>query len=198
MKLAILLSGRGSNFLSISKAIKNGKLNAEIVLVASNKADAKGLQKAMNMGYNTQVFDRSKFVEGREFANFILEEFDRYRVEYVVLAGYLRKIPPRVIKSYHNKIINIHPALLPKFGGKGMYGLNVHQSVLEARETHTGVTVHFVDDKYDHGEIIMQKSIPVFDDDTPEKLSTRVLKLEHSFYPEVLESISKQKYKGVE
>ena len=192
MRIAVFLSGRGSNFLSIVNAIKNGKLNAEIVLVASNKAEAKGLEKADDLGYRTKVFNRSEFDDGRKFADCMIEAFDKNSVDYIVLAGYLRKMPPRVIKLYENKIINIHPALLPKFGGKGMYGINVHKKVIEAQEKVTGVTVHFVDDKYDHGEIISQSTIPVLDSDTPDSLAARVLELEHTFYPEVLQFISRQ------
>jgi phosphoribosylglycinamide formyltransferase-1 len=190
LNIAIFLSGRGSNFLSISDSIKSGKLNAKIVLVGSNNADAVGLQKAQESGYNTQVFNRQEFGDGKKFAKFMDDEFSKFGVEYIVLAGYLRKMPPRIIETYKDRIINIHPALLPKFGGKGMYGLHVHNSVLEAGESETGVTIHFVDNKYDNGNIIAQKSIPVLTDDTPETLSARVLELEHSFYPEVLQKIA--------
>ena len=198
MRIAIFLSGRGSNFLSISDSIKADRLNAEIVLVASNKFDALGLASATQIGYHTQVFNRAEFDTGKKFARFMLAELNRYRVDYIVLAGYLRKIPPRVIDLYTDRIINIHPALLPKFGGKGMYGLAVHQSVLEAGETESGVTVHYVDNNYDNGAIIAQKTVPVLAGDSPERLSARVLELEHSFYSEVLEKIASKHNQQVE
>ncbi len=195
MNIAIFLSGRGSNFVSIAEAIKKGELDAKIVLVASNRPDANGLKTARAMGLPTAVFNRSEFDDGGSFADFMLEKLEEHNADYIVLAGYLRLMPPRVVRAYRNKIVNIHPALLPKFGGKGMYGMNVHRSVLESGEKETGVTVHYVNEKYDQGEIIAQERVVVKPDDTVEKLARRVLEVEHRFYPEILQKISQESYK---
>lgn len=187
MNLAVFLSGRGSDFKAILDATRSGKLNARVVLVISNNPDAGGLKIADASGIPTAVFDRSQYADGAEFGGEMLAALREKRVELIALAGYLRKIPPTVIRAYPRRILNIHPALLPKFGGKGMFGLNVHQAVIAAGETESGVTIHLVDEVYDHGEIVAQSRIPVRSDDTAESLASRVLDLEHSFYPEVLQ-----------
>jgi len=195
MNIAVFLSGHGSNFESIAAAIERGDLNASIVLVASNRSNARGLQTAKEMELHTAVFDRKKFSEGKDFADYMLKVLHEHKTDYIVLAGYLRKIPPRVVRVYRNRITNIHPALLPKFGGQGMYGMNVHNAVIESGDKETGVTVHFVDEIYDHGEIIDQVRVPVPDDSTPESLAAMVLKHEHRFYPQVLQCLSDEFHK---
>lgn len=189
MNLAIFLSGRGSNFLSIAKAIECGDLSAEITLVASNREDAAGLETARQRNIPTVVFDRKRFDQGSEFGSFMLSKLSEHEVDFIALAGYLRKIPPMVIKRYSNRIVNIHPALLPRYGGKGMYGMAVHQAVIESGDTVSGVTIHFVDEIYDNGEIIHQEEVPVLPGDTAEKLAARVLKVEHRLYPAILQEL---------
>ena len=147
MNIAVFLSGAGSNFESIASAIERNELRAVITLVASNKSDAVGLAKAQRMGIRTAVFNRKEFTNGKLFADFIQTRLKECSVDLIVLAGYLRKIPPKVIRAYYNRIVNIHPALLPEFGGKGMYGMNVHHAVIESKVNQTGVTVHYVDEK---------------------------------------------------
>ncbi|MBM3325796.1 MAG: phosphoribosylglycinamide formyltransferase [Calditrichaeota bacterium] len=186
MNLAVYLSGRGSNFEAILAAIDAGSLNAKIVLVVSNNPDAQGLRTAERRGIATAVFERDKFASGEEFAGAMLNKLNEHKVEFIALAGYMRKIPPAVIRAYSKRIVNIHPALLPKFGGKGMYGHFVHEAVIAAGEKETGVTIHYVDEIYDHGVIIAQCPVPVMPDDTPETLAQRTLAAEHKFYPEVL------------
>jgi phosphoribosylglycinamide formyltransferase-1 len=186
MNLAIFLSGTGTNFKAIAAAVGNGDIPARITLVASNKPDAPGLEAAKMMGLNTIIFQREEFPDGSSFAEYMLEVLKHHDVQLIVLAGYLRMIPPLVVRIFRKRIINIHPALLPDFGGKGMYGMNVHRAVIGSGVEETGVTVHYVDEKYDHGEIIAQQRVPVMLGDTPETLAARVLKVEHEFYPQVI------------
>ena len=189
MNLAIFLSGTGTNFKAIAAAIGNGYIPARITLVASNKPDAPGLEAARELGFNTIIFQREEFPDGCSFAEYILEALNRYEVQLIVLAGYLRKIPPRVVRVFKKRIINVHPALLPDFGGKGMYGMNVHRAVIGSGVKETGVTVFYVDEEYDRGEIIAQRKVPVMPDDTPEMLAARVLKVEHELYPQVIKQL---------
>jgi phosphoribosylglycinamide formyltransferase-1 len=186
---AIFLSGRGSNMTAILDAIDNRKLDAKVVLVASNNSDAPGLRVAEDRGIPTAVFDRSAYEDGEEFATYMLFTLAEHKVDLIVLAGYLRRIPPKVVTSYKRRIINIHPALLPRHGGKGMFGMNVHRAVIESGEKETGVTIHYVDEIYDHGAVIAQRTVPVLPDDTPESLAQRVLVVEHQIYPEVLQML---------
>lgn len=186
VNLAVFLSGTGTNFTAIAEAANEGRIPVIITLVAGNKPDAPGLQKARYMNIPTALFMRPDFPDGKSFADYMLSVLRKYDVDLIALAGYMRKIPPRVIRAYRNRIVNIHPALLPRFGGKGMYGMTVHRAVIEAGVTETGVTVHYVDEEYDRGEIIEQRLVPVQPDDTPETLAARVLKVEHELYPEVL------------
>lgn len=192
MNLAIFLSGTGSNFLAIARAIESGKLAANIRLVASNCATAPGLHKARELKIKTIVFNRLDFESGKDFADYMLTELRAAQIDLIALSGYLRKIPPRVVRAFDHRVVNIHPALLPKYGGKGMYGLNVHRAVIEAGETQTGVTIHFINDQYDEGEIIAQSLVPVLPDDTPEVLAQRVLKVEHQFYAQVLNDLARK------
>lgn len=186
MKIAVFLSGRGSGFESLHDAIESGSVLAKIEFVASNHNKAYGLKTAEELGIERYVFNRKEFDFGKDFSDYMLKTLRNHEIDLIVLAGYLRKIPPRIVREYSKKIINIHPALLPKYGGKGMYGLNVHKAVLAAGEIESGVTVHYVDEIYDNGEIIDQIKVPVLKDDTAETLAARILKTEHSFYPKVL------------
>lgn len=189
MNLAILLSGRGSNFESIYEATQDGRLPAKIRLVASNNPKAIGLKTARSCDIPTCIFDRRRFDSGKDFTDFILKMFLDYEIDLIILAGYMRKIPPRVVREYDQRIINIHPALLPKFGGKGMYGIRVHEAVIDSGEKETGVTVHYVNEKYDEGKIIAQEKTRVLVGETAEELAKRVLQIEHDFYPQVIGEI---------
>jgi len=189
VKIAVFLSGRGSNFLSILTAIEENRLNASVGLVISNSADAGGLSYAEARGIPTAVFDRAEYADGSEFGRDMLELLLQEGIELIVLAGYLRKIPPVVIRAFSKRIVNIHPALLPKHGGKGMYGHFVHEAVIREGDVESGVTIHYVDEVYDRGEIIEQRRIPVLAGETPESLASRVLEVEHQLYPEVLQRL---------
>lgn len=188
LKIAVLGSGRGSNFQAIFSAIQDGKIPlAEIVLVITNNAGAGILDLARKHGIP------AVHLGNNQRADKLCELLHEAKVALVVLAGYMKKLDTRVVSAYRNRIINIHPALLPRFGGKGMYGLHVHDAVLRAGERESGATVHVVDEEYDHGRILLQQRVPVLDGDTPEALAQRVLSVEHSLYPDAIRLIAEGK-----
>lgn len=193
-KIAAFVSGGGSNLQSLIDASRAGKLSGEIVLVVSSKLKAYGLERARNAGIDTFVFRLKDYPGKDEAVSNLLAMLNEYQVEYISLAGYLKLLPEQVIKKYSGKITNIHPALLPKYGGTGMYGHFVHEAVLAAGDRESGATVHLVDEIYDHGKILLQKKVPVKPDDTPDSLAARVLTVEHQIYPEALDNLIKGKY----
>ena len=181
-KIAIFASGGGSNAEQFFKYYKENDL-ANITLVLSNKKNAYVIERAKSHHLPVKIFNKEDFYK----TSSILDLLKRYKIDVVVLAGFLWKIPNNLIKAFPNKIINIHPALLPKYGGKGMYGIHVHAAVIAANEKESGITIHLVNENYDEGKILAQKKCPVLENDTPEILAKRVLKLEHEFYPKVVE-----------
>ncbi|MDZ7260674.1 MAG: phosphoribosylglycinamide formyltransferase [candidate division KSB1 bacterium] len=187
LKLAVLASGRGSNFEAILKAIESGKLNAQVQVAISNNSTAGALEIARNHGIPAIHLSHKQFSTPEEFDEQLLKILSEHQVELVVLAGYMKMLSPRVVQQFKNRILNIHPALLPSFGGKGLYGIHVHQAVLDYGCKVTGVTVHLVDETYDTGPPVLQRCVPVLDDDTPETLAARVLEVEHQVYAEALQ-----------
>lgn len=188
-RLAVLLSGRGSNFKAIYQAIRDGNItNAEIAIVISNKADAKGLLFAKEVGLDARFIDPASFSSREDFDKHVVNILNSKQIDLVCLAGFMRIITPYFINAYKDKIINIHPSLLPSFPG-----LNAQKQALEYGVKITGCTVHFVDEKVDHGPIILQRAVPVFDDDDVESLSERILKEEHKIYPEAINLIVNDK-----
>jgi phosphoribosylglycinamide formyltransferase-1 len=183
IRIAILASGGGSNAHSIMTHFSNSEL-AQIVLVVTNKAGAGVLEKAAKYSVPTVVLGKGSSAERG-----LKEVLEGHRIDFVVLAGYLKIIPREVVALYNNKMVNIHPSLLPKFGGKGMYGMNVHRAVIEAGESESGMTIHWVNEKYDEGGIIFQGKVPVDHNETAESLQKKVLILEHKHYPEVIEKL---------
>jgi phosphoribosylglycinamide formyltransferase 1 len=185
-RLAVLASGRGSNLHAIIEHFDNlaRERVAKVVLVASNRADSPALIRAATASIDVAHFNPSD--DGSELLALLV----KFRVDLVVLAGYLKRIPPMVISEYAGRIINIHPALLPAFGGEGMYGARVHEAVIASGAEETGVTVHLVDDEYDRGPIIAQWRVPVEKSDTPDTLAARVLNVEHVVYPRVVEMVA--------
>jgi phosphoribosylglycinamide formyltransferase-1 len=166
---------------SLIAACLGGDVPAEPALVVSPKADTPAAIRAKSLGVRVAVVPRDEgYAEG--LRHLLQEE----RIEVVCLAGYMTLLPPEVVREYRGRILNIHPALLPKFGGKGMYGIRVHEAVLAAGEKESGCSVHFVTEEYDEGEVLLQKRCAVLPDDTPETLADRVLDLEHTAYPEAL------------
>jgi formyltetrahydrofolate-dependent phosphoribosylglycinamide formyltransferase len=195
-RLAVFISGSGTGLQSLIDASKRGDLSAQIVWVVSSKRDAYGLTRAENENIETFVYRRKKYNTSREAAEDLLARLKAHRVDYIALAGYLKLLPSDVVRAFPRGITNIHPALLPRYGGKGMYGMKVHEAVLAAGDRETGPTVHIVDEIYDHGKILEQVRIPVLADDTPESLSERVLLEEHKLYPKVLEKLIKGEYES--
>ena len=187
LRLAVLASGRGSNFEAILNNIKQGRLDASIRVVISNKASAGALEIARQNRIAAVHISKKQFPEQEQFDEQLLSILNEYQVNFVVLAGYLKMLSPIVVRKFKNRILNIHPALLPSFGGKGMYGIKVHEAVLDYGCKVSGVTVHLVDEKYDTGSPVLQRCVPVQDDDTPETLAARVLKEEHQIYTEALQ-----------
>jgi len=183
LKIGVLLSGSGTNLQSLIDSTKSGEINGEIAVVISDKEDAYGLERARMNGIDA-VFVDAKWYENRTaFNDEIVSVLKKHGVVLVVLAGYLKILSPEFIGEYRNKIINIHPSLIPSFCGKGYYGLRVHEAVIEYGAKITGATVHFVDEEADAGPIILQDAVEVYRDDTPEVLQQRVLKIEHRLLP---------------
>ena len=188
--LAVLASGGGTNFQAILDAIAGGRLDSEVVLVSSNKENAGALERGRKKGIRAEWVPPGDDYNDRIHS--LLEEVDP---DLLVLAGYLKLIAARTVQKWEGRILNIHPALLPAFGGKGMYGIHVHEAVLERGVKVTGVTVHVVDEVYDRGPIVAQRVVPVLDGDTPEVLQKRVLECEHELYPQVLQWFAEGKIK---
>src|SRR4051812_4504305 len=184
-RLAVLASGRGSNLQAIIEHFDNlaRERIAKVVLVASNRAEAPALLRAATASIDIASFDAA------DDGSTLLELLRKFRVDLVVLAGYLKRIPPAVVREYSGRIINIHPALLPAFGGEGMYGARVHEAVIGSGASESGVTVHLVDDEYDRGTIVAQWRVPVDKSDSAESLAARVLAVEHVVYPRVIEMV---------
>jgi phosphoribosylglycinamide formyltransferase 1 len=178
--LGILLSGRGSNFEAIADSIKAGKLHAEIAIVISNRADARGLESAKRRGLNAQLILSKGRVREEHDADVIMA-LKHAQVDLICLAGYMRLLSPEFIRAFPNRIINIHPSLLPAFPG-----MDAQKQALEYGVKVTGCTVHFVDEHLDHGPIILQKTVPVLDDDNVHTLSARILEQEHTAYSEAI------------
>ena len=185
--LVVLVSGSGSNMAAILESIDRGEINGEVKAVISSNADAYALTRAKERNIPTYVCALSDFADRTARDKEILRLLQEYRTDYVLLAGYLGIISPFLVEAYPYKIVNIHPALLPKFGGKGFFGIKVHEAVLAAGETESGATVHFVDSGTDTGSIIAQGKVKVLPDDTPHDLQARILdNVEHKLFPQVV------------
>ena len=188
MNIALFASGSGSNVKNIIDYFDQD-LEVNVKLVISNKSAAGALIHAENSGIETKVFS---YLEINSISP-VIEIFNEYDIELVVLAGFLLKIPAELIKEFNGEIINLHPSLLPKYGGKGMYGNNVHKAVLEAGESHTGITIHYVNEQYDKGKIIAQFSTAISDNETTETLLGKIKTLEKDHFPATINKVIKQK-----
>lgn len=183
-RIAIFASGNGTNAENIIKYSRSEN-TFEVVAVFSNNPDALVLQRAKSLGVETIIFDKKQFTED----NFVLDKLNELKADWIILAGFLLLVPDKIVKKWNNKIINVHPALLPKFGGKGMFGINVHNAVIVSKETQSGITIHFVNDRYDEGDIVFQAICEVTPDDSPETLAQKVHELEYKYFPEVISQI---------
>ena len=193
INLGVLASGRGSNLQSIIDAAEKGELAAAVRVVISNNSKAYALERARNHNIPAIHLSHKQFETSEEFDTALIGTLRKHEVELVVLAGYMKLISPKVCEAYRNRILNIHPALLPSFGGKGMYGIHVHEAVLESGAKISGLTVHIVDEQYDHGPIVLQKPVPVQDDDDPESLAARILPEEHKMYSKAIQLFAEGK-----
>ena len=185
LRLAVLLSGGGTTLQNILDRIADGRLDAEVAVVLSSRADAFGLERARQAGVPTVTVARKAYTDVQSFNDAAHAALEPSGAELVVLAGFLSLFQPRV--RYAGRVLNIHPALIPSFCGEGFYGHRVHEAVLASGVKVSGCTVHFADDQYDRGPIILQRCVPVLDDDTAETLAARVLALEHELYPEAIQ-----------
>ena len=181
-----MASGSGSNYEAILQATHSGVLPLDCPLLISNTPSAGALHIAVSHGCSPQVLNPRMYPSESHYTDALLGVLREHRIDYVALAGYLRKIPAPVVTAFRHRMVNIHPALLPAFGGKGLYGRRVHAAVLQAGVAVSGATVHFVDEHYDTGPIILQQSVPVLAHDTPSSLAARVLAIEHVLYPRAL------------
>lgn len=189
VRLGFLVSGRGSNMQAIIEACKNRKIEAEPVVVISNNPNAGALEIARRESIPAFHLSNHTHPVQDLLDQAITETLHHYHTDLVLLAGYMKKIGPALLNAYRNRIINIHPSLLPKFGGQGMYGIHVHEAVLAAGEETTGATVHLVDSEYDSGRILKQREVKVLHGDSPESLAARVLETEHKIYVDVIKDI---------
>jgi phosphoribosylglycinamide formyltransferase-1 len=190
LRLGFLASHGGSNAQAIIDACRAGTLDAEPCVVICNNSDAQVLARARQAGIATRHLSSHTHPSPEDLDAAVLDTLRSHRVNLVVLAGYMRKLGPRTLAHYRGRVLNIHPALLPRFGGVGMYGKRVHEAVLASGERESGVTVHLVTEEYDQGPILAQRKVPVLPGDTADTLAARVLEAEHALYPETLAQIA--------
>lgn len=183
-KIAIFASGSGSNAENIAHYFK-GNPNVEIVAILTNNADAFVLNRAKELNIESLVFSKSDFMKTDKIIDFL----DEKKVDFIVLAGFLLLLPSNFVRKFSGRIVNIHPALLPKYGGKGMYGMNVHKAVIENGESESGITIHLVNENYDEGKIVFQAKCELQKDDSPECVAEKVHQLEHEHFPRIIEQL---------
>ncbi|MEJ2051085.1 MAG: phosphoribosylglycinamide formyltransferase [Calditrichota bacterium] len=187
--LAVFASGRGSNFINIHKNIIRGKIAAKIACLITDNSKAGAIEYAKRYNIAVHTLPPKDYPSPEDFGRELLRVLNEYKISWIILAGYLKMIPENVILAFSNKIMNIHPALLPCFGGKGMYGMNVHRAVFQSGAKISGVTVHLVNEIYDSGPIVIQKSVNIEQCLSPEEIAKKVLKTEHKLYSEAIKKI---------
>jgi len=191
--IAVFASGRGSNFEQLCIAEKSGKLPAKIVVLIASKNGIGAIEIAEQYNIPWKVFNTGNYANRSEYNTALLSCLSSFNTDFIALAGWLKLIDKIITDKYRDKIVNIHPALLPFFGGKGMYGINVHKAVWQSGMRVSGATVHIVDAEYDHGRIIAQKCVQLTENETPETIAKKVLEIEHSLYPEALQLLVEKK-----
>jgi len=192
-RLAVLASGRGSNFLAILEQTRTGYIPAIISLLITNNPDAGAIQNAQKNDIPWRIINPKDFTDRQSFNDKILDELIWAKIDYIILAGYLKLVGKQIVDRYSNKIINIHPALLPSFGGKGMYGHHVHQAVYDRGVKVSGVTVHLVNSEYDDGPIVLQRCVSIEKAKTPEEIAGTVLKVEHEIFSQAIKLMVEEK-----
>jgi phosphoribosylglycinamide formyltransferase-1 len=195
LNLCVLASGKGSNLKAILNAQKSKKIKSRVALVISNNSGSGALELAHDNNIPAIHLSQKQFNSEKQFVGSFLSLLEKFKIDLIILAGYMKMLSPEIISRYRNRILNIHPALLPLFGGKGMYGINVHKAVIGSKANQSGATVHLVDEEYDHGDILIQKSFKLTGKETPESLQRKVLKIEHEIYPEAIKLIEQNKMK---
>lgn len=183
-RIAIFASGSGTNAENIAQYFKNNR-DIDISLIISNRNKAFVHERAKSLGIESVTFSKDDFKDGEKVIDYLIQK----RIDFVVLAGFLLQIPQRILDTYPERIINIHPALLPKYGGKGMYGDNVHKAVVEAGEKESGITIHYVNENYDEGNIIFQASCPIEEGENYETVAKKVHALEYKYFPSIIEKV---------
>lgn len=186
LRIAFFVSGNGTLFESVTSRCQSGELNAESALLVSSSAKAPALERAKRLNVPAVVMRAADYPSEAAFADALIKLLTEYRINLICLAGYLKLIPSAVVSAYRNRMLNIHPALLPAFGGPGMYGHRVHEAVIESGARISGATVHLVDDQYDHGHIVLQRAVFVGFDDTADTLAQRVHAIEHDLYADAV------------
>ena len=192
-KIAVFVSGGGSNFIAIHRQIIQGNILGKIVMVFSNNPNCGAIKFAEENSIPIFIINAARYLNAHTRDEFLLETCLKAEIDLICLAGFMKMLPQNIVKQYEYRILNIHPGLLPEFGGKGFYGMRVHEAVINTGKRESGATVHFVDEIYDHGPIILQKKVEVMETDTPESLAARVLKLEHELFPEVVKAFCENK-----
>ena len=192
-KIAVFVSGGGSNFIAIYRQIIQGNILGKIVMVFSNNPNCGAIKFAEENSIPIFIINVARYPNPHTRDKFLLKTCLKAEIDLICLAGFMKMLPQNIVKHYECKILNIHPGLLPEFGGKGFYGTRVHEAVINTGKRESGATVHFVDEIYDHGPIILQKKVEVMETDTPESLAARVLKLEHELFPEVVKAFCENK-----
>jgi len=192
-KIAVFVSGGGSNFIAIHRQIIQGNILGKIVMVFSNNPNCGAIKFAEENSIPIFIINAARYPNAHTRDEFLLETCLKAEIDLICLAGFMKMLPKNIVKQYEYRILNIHPGLLPEFGGKGFYGTRVHEAVINTGKRESGATVHFVDEIYDHGPIILQKKVEVMETDTPESLAARVLKLEHELFPEVVKAFCENK-----
>ncbi|HHU43552.1 MAG: phosphoribosylglycinamide formyltransferase [Bacillota bacterium] len=188
--IAVFVSGSGTNLQAIIDSIKLGQIkNARISLVVASKEGIYALERAKRENIPALIYKKANYPSLDKMFEEITIELEKRQIDLIVLAGYLLILTPNIVKRYRNRIINIHPSLIPKYSGDGFYGMKVHKAVIENKEEYSGATVHFVDEGTDTGEIILQERVKVYENDTPETLAERVLELEHKLYAKAINKI---------
>ena len=189
MNIAVFVSGGGSNFQALIDRADAGDLHAKLSLCIGNNSKAVAFERAKKHGIPVRHIAPSHFANENSYVKELVSVLREHRIDLIVLAGYMKKVPAAVVAAYHNRIVNIHPGLLPAFGGPGLYGEKVHQAVLDYGAKISGITIHFVDEEYDHGPIIFQETTEVLDTDDAQSLAERVLAIEHANLWRVCEAI---------
>lgn len=192
INIVVFASGSGTNFQAIIDAANNRQIDGKIRGLITNSEGIQAIERARKNNIEHRCLSPSDFSSDQEYVNTLLNQLEGWNTDLITLAGYMIKIPPEIIESYPDRIINIHPSLLPKYGGKGFYGINVHRAVIENEEKKSGCTVHIVTEEYDKGPILGQRKVPVKRSDTPEALAKRILEEEHKLFPKIISDLADQ------